>query len=109
MTVTLREWLDAQPRGALTEMSKATGYMTSSLKRIANGLVKPKLFTAQVISTYTKGEVKFDLDKVLCPRYRVAMNGKYWNVCYGHKYIASRKTQEAAQALLDEYTSGVMA
>ena len=107
--VTLREWFDSKPRGAIMEMSRATGYLHSSLTRIANGVVKPKLFTVQVIQRYTKGAVYFDLDKVLCPRYRIARNGKYWNVCYGHKYIASRKTQEAAQALMDECMKGVAA
>ena len=107
--VTLREWFDARPRGAIMEMSRATGYLASSLTRIANGVVKPKLFTTKVIQTYTKGAVHFDMDMVLCPRYRVTRNGKYWNVSYGKKYIGSRKTQEAAQALMDECTAGVVA
>lgn len=107
--MTLREWLDSQPRGALTKMARATGYLVSTLTRIADGVTRPKQFTANCIQDYTGGVVTFQADRVLCPAYRVALNGKYWNVCYGHKYIASRKTQADAQALANIYTLGMTA
>ena len=101
--MTLREWLDSQPRGALTKMARATGYLVSTIARIANGVTRPKQFTANCIRAYTGGVVTFKADRVLCPVHRVAKNGAYWNVWLGRKYIASRKTQESAQALANTY------
>ena len=107
--MTLREWLDSQPRGALTKMARETGYLVSTIARIANEVTRPKMFTANCIISHTRGAVTFQAGRVLCPVYRVAKNGKYWNVCYGHKYISSRKTQADAQILADTLQSELAA
>lgn len=102
--MTLREWLDSNPRGKLTTMAHATGYARETLTKIANNVTRPHLFTTQVITEYTKGVVCFSEDRVRRSVYRIIKNGVYWNVFYRSKYIASCKTQEAAQAWADACT-----
>lgn len=53
----LATWRNTQPRGALTELSKATGVRWQTLYDIARGKHRPQVETAKAIATATNGVV----------------------------------------------------
>lgn len=55
--MTMSAWLDAQPWGAKTRMSKDTGFSRVHISRVAGGKEAGSAFFWSVVKDYTKGVV----------------------------------------------------
>lgn len=56
--MTLRAWLDAQPCGIQTRMSRATGFDRGYINSVAHGKFAGSPFFWSVIKDYTQGVVE---------------------------------------------------
>lgn len=108
--MTLQEWFKAQGYGSLARCVRATGFSKEHISTVARGFRAASPFFANVILEYTCGAVCISAKpKPIAGCVVKNAKASTYRVQYGTKYLGSRPTREAAQALLDEYAKGVVA
>ena len=106
--MTLQEWFKTQGYGAVAKCSKATGFHRIHISRVASGAANASPFFAEIMREYTQGAVCVTAKPRPISGYLTTCHSiKGHRAYYGYKYLGTRPTREAAQALLDEYTAGV--